>query len=185
MACTHTHTRAHARTHTHTRTRAQVITMAAQRGMLLSPHYETMLGDPESGVESQLRQAAIVSRAIVSRAIASVAAAGGRGLPGTHPDPTSTSNPNAHPNAHPNPHPHPHPNPHPEQAAEGYLAATGRPLQLLFCVMPDRGSATYLYPAVKRWANTSGGVPSQCVQAGSEHSNPKPDPYPTPILNYP
>jgi eukaryotic translation initiation factor 2C len=84
----------------------QVITMAAQRGMRISPHYETMLGDPDRGVESQLRQ-----------------------------------------------------------AAEGYLAAKGRPLQLLFCVMPDRGSQTYLYPAVKRWANTSGGVPSQCVQA--------------------
>ena len=39
-------------------------------------------------------------------------------------------------------------------------------MQILFCIMPDRGSATYLYPAVKRWANTSGGVPTQCVQAG-------------------
>ena len=89
-------------------THAQVITMAAQRGMLLSPRYETMLGNPERGVESQLRQ-----------------------------------------------------------AAEGYMAATGRPLQLLLCVMPDRGSQTYLYPAVKRWANTSGGLPSQCVQVGN------------------
>ena len=41
----------------------QVITMAAQRGMRISPHYETMLGDPDRGVESQLRQAAIVSTA--------------------------------------------------------------------------------------------------------------------------
>ena len=45
----------------------QVIDMAAQRGMRISPHYETMLGDPTRGVESQLRQAAIVS----------IAAAGG------------------------------------------------------------------------------------------------------------
>jgi hypothetical protein len=35
--------------------------------MRLSPYYETMLGNPERGVESQLRQAAIVS----------IAAAGG------------------------------------------------------------------------------------------------------------
>ena len=32
--------------------------MAAQRGMHLSPHYETMLGNPERGVESQLQQVA-------------------------------------------------------------------------------------------------------------------------------
>lgn len=45
-------------------------------------------------------------------------------------------------------------------------AAAGRPLQLCFCVLPDRGNSAYLYPAIKRWANTSGGIPSQCVQAG-------------------
>ena len=126
--------------------------------MRLSPYYETMLGNPERGVESQLRQAAIVS----------ISAAGGRGLPSTNPNPT--------PKPHPSPTPDPTLHPHPDQAAEGYQLATGRPLQLLFCVMPDRGSATYLYPAVKRWANTSGGVPSQCVQAGSKYSHPNRDP---------
>lgn len=49
--------------------------------------------------------------------------------------------------------------------AERYASA-GRPLQLCFCVIPDRGNSAYLYPAIKRWANTSGGIPSQCVQAG-------------------
>ena len=46
------------------------------------------------------------------------------------------------------------------------MSQAGRPLQLVFCVIPDRGNSTYLYPAIKRWANTSGGMPSQCVQAG-------------------
>ena len=59
--------------------------------------------------------------------------------------------------------------------AERYAAA-GRPLQLVFCVIPDRGNSTYLYPAIKRWANTSGGIPSQCVQAGKLRSNPNPNP---------
>ena len=45
-------------------------------------------------------------------------------------------------------------------------AALSRPLQFVFCVIPDQGNSTYLYPTIKRWANTGGGVPSQCVQAG-------------------
>jgi hypothetical protein len=36
--------------------------------------------------------------------------------------------------------------------------------QLLVCVLPDRGNSAYLYPAIKRWAHTCGGLPSQCVQ---------------------
>ena len=52
------------------------------------------------------------------------------------------------------------------QGCADRYAAEGRPLQLAFCVIPDRGNSTYLYPAIKRWANTGGGVPSQCVQAG-------------------
>ena len=81
----------------------QLMQMAMTRGVQLSQHYETMLGNAERGVELQLQQAA------------------------------------------------------------DSMAAQGRPLQLLFCVMPDRGSQAYLYPAVKRWANTAGGIASQCV----------------------
>jgi len=43
------------------------------------------------------------------------------------------------------------------------FAARGMPLELVLCVMPDRGNASYLYPAIKRWAHTCAGVPSQCV----------------------
>ena len=42
-------------------------------------------------------------------------------------------------------------------------ARGGAPLDLIFCVMPDTRNQAYLYPAIKRWAHTSGGVPSQCV----------------------
>ena len=52
------------------------------------------------------------------------------------------------------------------QGCASRYAAQGRPLQLVFCVIPDQGNSTYLYPTIKRWANTGGGVPSQCVQAG-------------------
>jgi eukaryotic translation initiation factor 2C len=39
----------------------------------------------------------------------------------------------------------------------------GRPLSLIVCVLPDRGNSSYLYPAIKRWAHTAGGIASQCV----------------------
>ena len=51
------------------------------------------------------------------------------------------------------------------QVAANY-AQYGSPLELVFCVLPDRGNSTYLYPAIKRWADTAGGVASQCVQVG-------------------
>lgn len=39
----------------------------------------------------------------------------------------------------------------------------GTPLEFVFCVLPDKGNSSYLYPAIKRWAHTAGGLPSQCV----------------------
>ena len=58
----------------------------------------------------------------------------------------------------------------PTDGVEEYLQRTatrfaehGMALEFVLCVLPDRGTSGYLYPAIKRWAHTTGGVPSQCV----------------------
>ena len=52
-----------------------------------------------------------------------------------------------------------------EKLHAAYLAKRGAPLSLLLCVLPERGAASYLYPAIKRWSHCSSGVATQCVRA--------------------
>jgi len=47
---------------------------------------------------------------------------------------------------------------------EEYTTGTGAPLDLVFVFLPD-DAASYLYPALKRWGETSSGVTVQCVKA--------------------
>lgn len=47
------------------------------------------------------------------------------------------------------------------------ITQMGQPLDFLLCVLPDKNSSGHLYPAIKRWSHTSGGVPSQCVVCGN------------------
>jgi hypothetical protein len=89
-----------------------------------------------------------------------------RGITMNRPLEVLEANPNPNPNPDPDPDPDPDPNLNPDQVLEASptgnvelllhtcaerYAAAGRPLQLVFCVIPDRGNSTYLYPAIKRW----------------------------------